>query len=99
MRVTAGNARSSARTVRRCAARDWLEDHHHDTPYALGGAATADNLRLACRAHNALHTELDFGRSSTLRKFEQVRAQRASAACHQVNARPLQQLPSRTESP
>jgi len=78
---------------RRCAARDWLEVHHHGTPYARGGAATADNLRLACRAHNAMYAERDFGRSYMLRKVQQVRAERASAAYPQANARPLQQLP------
>jgi len=76
----------------RCAARDWLEVHHHDTPYALGGAATVDNLRLACRVHNAMYAERDFGRRFMLRKLQQVRAERASAAC-QANERPVQQLP------
>jgi len=42
---------------RRCAARGLLEIHHHDTPYALGGAATVDNLRLMCRVHNGLQAE------------------------------------------
>jgi hypothetical protein len=37
---------------RRCTARGFLELHHHLTTYARGGAATADNLRLTCRAHN-----------------------------------------------
>jgi len=78
---------------RRCAARDWLEVHHHGTPYALGGAATADNLRLVCRVHNALYAERELGRSFMLSKLQQVRAERASAACQQANTRPLQQLP------
>ena len=58
----------------RCAARGLLEVHHHETPYALGGAASVDNLRLMCRAHNALQAERDFGRDFMLRKV-------AASAC------------------
>jgi hypothetical protein len=47
---------------RRCSERGFLEFHHHDVPYAKGGEATAKNLRLACRVHNALFAERDFGR-------------------------------------
>jgi hypothetical protein len=35
---------------------------HHDEPYARGGRATAENLRLVCRSHNLLEAEEDFGR-------------------------------------
>jgi 5-methylcytosine-specific restriction endonuclease McrA len=46
---------------RRCNSRWKLElDHIH--PAALGGTPTADNLRLACRAHNLLHAERTYGR-------------------------------------
>ena len=48
---------------RRCSERGFLEFHHHDIPYARDGEATAENIRLACRAHNALFAERDFGRS------------------------------------
>jgi hypothetical protein len=47
---------------RRCAARGFLEMHHHDVPFARGGESTAQNLRLMCRAHNALLADKDFGR-------------------------------------
>ncbi len=40
-----------------------LLELHHNVPFARGGAATADNLRLRCRAHNALAAEGDFGRT------------------------------------
>jgi hypothetical protein len=40
-----------------------LLELHHVTPYARNGAATADNLALYCRAHNALAAEHDFGRA------------------------------------
>jgi len=45
----------------RCTEAGWLELHHIE-PFALGGPATADNLALMCRAHNALLAERDFGR-------------------------------------
>jgi hypothetical protein len=48
---------------KRCSERGFLEFHHHDVPYAKGGEATAANIRLACRVHNALFAERDFGRT------------------------------------
>jgi hypothetical protein len=36
-----------------CSERGSLDLHHHDVPYAKGGAATLENLRLVCRSHNA----------------------------------------------
>ncbi len=39
-----------------------LLELHHEVPFARGGADTAENLRLRCRAHNALAAERDFGR-------------------------------------
>jgi hypothetical protein len=47
---------------RRCRERAGLEIHHEHA-YALGGSATLENLRLVCRAHNALYAERDFGRA------------------------------------
>ena len=35
----------------RCRETAFLE-FHHVVPYAAGGAATADNIQLRCRAHN-----------------------------------------------
>jgi hypothetical protein len=48
---------------KRCSERGFLEFHHHDIPYAKGGEATAANIRLVCRVHNALFAERDFGRT------------------------------------
>ncbi len=46
----------------RCHARGYLElDHIHAR--ALGGGDTAENLRVRCRAHNALYAEQVFGRA------------------------------------
>jgi hypothetical protein len=44
----------------RCAERGFLE-FHHVQPYALGGATTAGNLQLRCRAHNAYEADVAFG--------------------------------------
>jgi hypothetical protein len=45
---------------RRCKERSFLELHHIQ-PFALGGEATADNIALLCRGHNALEAEMVFG--------------------------------------
>jgi len=51
----------------RCRATTALE-LHHEQPFARGGPATAENLRLRCRAHNELAAEQDFGRNVMLAK-------------------------------
>jgi hypothetical protein len=50
-----------ARNGRRCDACALIEFHHVD-PYAVGGAATVDNIQLRCRAHNAYEADLFYGR-------------------------------------
>jgi hypothetical protein len=44
----------------RCTEHSFLE-YHHVQPYAAGGAATAANIELRCRAHNAYEASLIFG--------------------------------------
>jgi hypothetical protein len=44
----------------RCEARAFLQIHHDD-PWACGGGAEIENLRLLCSAHNQLLAEQDFG--------------------------------------
>jgi len=44
----------------RCRETAFLE-FHHVTPYTEGGAATADNIQLRCRAHNQYEARLFFG--------------------------------------
>jgi 5-methylcytosine-specific restriction endonuclease McrA len=44
----------------RCDERGFLE-LHHVVPFADGGKATAENIQLRCRAHNAYEAELHFG--------------------------------------
>jgi 5-methylcytosine-specific restriction endonuclease McrA len=41
----------------------WQLELDHIRPFALGGAATVDNLTLRCRTHNRLHAEETFGRA------------------------------------
>jgi hypothetical protein len=62
---------------RRCSAREFLEVHHHE-PFARGGEASIDNLRLSCRAHNQYLAELDCGRSYILEKISEAIAARGS---------------------
>ena len=47
----------------RCSETAFLEFHHVD-PYAVGGAATVENIELRCRAHNVYEARLYFGDSS-----------------------------------
>ena len=47
-------------TAGRCGERAFLELHHVE-PYAVGGAATEENIELRCRAHNAYEARLFFG--------------------------------------
>jgi len=44
----------------RCLEREFLE-RHHIQPYALKGPATAANIALRCRLHNAYEAEVVFG--------------------------------------
>jgi hypothetical protein len=44
----------------RCGETAFLE-FHHVAPYAAGGAATAENIQLRCRAHNQYEARLFFG--------------------------------------
>lgn len=48
---------------RRCEARGFLE-FHHVTPHAVGGASSADNIELRCRAHNHYEAERRFVKGS-----------------------------------
>jgi 5-methylcytosine-specific restriction endonuclease McrA len=50
-----------SKTGTRCGSRRDLE-FDHIVPFARGGAMTRDNLRLMCRAHNALLAEREYGR-------------------------------------
>jgi len=45
---------------RRCNERAFIE-FHHDEPYGVGGEATAGNIQLLCRAHNAFESERFYG--------------------------------------
>jgi len=49
---------------RRCKERGFLE-FHHVRPYAVGGAATENNIQIRCRAHNAYEADLFYGPAVT----------------------------------
>jgi hypothetical protein len=69
---------------RRCAARGFLEVHHHSTSFARGGAATADNLRLTCREHNFFFAEQELGRQFMQQKLREAVDERTGLECAQV---------------
>ena len=39
----------------------WMLEFHHLDPYARGGAGTAENIALRCKAHNQHQARMDFG--------------------------------------
>ena len=67
------------RETRRCEAREHVEfDHVQEV--ARGGEATADNLRLRCRAHNQYGAECTFGAEFMRHKRVAAAEGRAAAA-------------------
>jgi len=54
----------------RCPATTWLE-LDHVAPRARGGTSEAGNLRVRCRAHNALYAEQTFGKEHVTRKIRE----------------------------
>ena len=58
---------------KRCEERGMLE-FHHDEPHARGGACTAENIKLMCRAHNGLLAERDFGPLFMAQRVQETRS-------------------------
>ncbi len=56
----------------RCSARESLQ-LHHENPRARGGADTAENVRVLCRAHNLLLAHDDFGHDFVEQKIQERR--------------------------
>ena len=56
-----GRCAFAGESGRRCTARGFLE-FHHVRPYGIGGEATADNIQIRCRRHNAYEADLFYGR-------------------------------------
>jgi hypothetical protein len=85
----------------RCPARGYLElDHVH--PTALGGSDRAENLRVRCRAHNALYAEQVFGRAHVEERIhlERSKCSRNESTWGSPRGRnPFEQERSRNESP
>jgi hypothetical protein len=65
------------KAARRREARGFLE-FHHVRPYAVGGAATTDNIQIRCRAHNAYEADLFYGRPES--------DTQATAACERTRS-------------
>ena len=61
-----------SREGKRCEERAWLELHHEE-PYAHGGSATLDNIRMLCAPHNRLLAERDFGRTHVQQLIDRKR--------------------------
>ena len=57
---------------KRCEERGMLE-FDHTNPVACGGEATADKVRLLCRAHNAYAADIAFGSEFMERKRAEAR--------------------------
>jgi 5-methylcytosine-specific restriction endonuclease McrA len=64
---------------RRCGERRFIEVHH-EQPFARGGAHTADNLELRCRAHNQHEANVAYGTLFMHRKRGADRTGEALAA-------------------
>ncbi len=62
------------------AERHFMEFDHVD-PIARGGKATAERMRLRCRAHNQYEAEQLFGAAFMQRKREEAKAESARVGC------------------
>ena len=72
-----GQCTYTSDTGHRCEERSGLE-YDHIVPYALGGEATAGNIRLLCPAHNQLEAERTYGIEFMKHKRERPREPLAS---------------------
>ena len=72
---------------RRCPATTRLEFDHIE-PVARGGQATAENVRLRCKAHNQYEAEQTFGAGFMSRKREEAKSARAQARAQAAPADP-----------
>ena len=61
VRRDGGQCTFRAADGRRCTERAYIEYHHGRVPYGHGGEATAENMALHCRTHNAYEGRMTFG--------------------------------------
>ncbi|HUG51965.1 MAG TPA: hypothetical protein VMR21_00115 [Vicinamibacteria bacterium] len=66
-----GRCRFVGPTGRRCGSPRWLQ-FHHVTAWARGGEASAGNIRVMCRIHNAYLAEKDYGKA-VMARFRRAR--------------------------
>jgi hypothetical protein len=78
-------------TGARCPSRTLLELDHVESR-ALGGSGEASNLRVRCRAHNALHAEEVFGRAHVAAHIDLRQRKRHGEAPVPVPAEPTPTL-------
>jgi 5-methylcytosine-specific restriction endonuclease McrA len=62
-----GQCSYTSTTGTRCAETKYLE-YDHIQPFALGGQATIENLRLRCSCHNQMTAEITFGTRASPQK-------------------------------
>ncbi len=73
---------------RRCRETSNIEFHHR-APFAMGGAATPENIELRCAAHNQYQADLDFGRAfMDARRGNPAGARTFPAECRAMVAAP-----------
>jgi 5-methylcytosine-specific restriction endonuclease McrA len=76
---------------RRCESR-WQLEYDHVHPAALGGAATVDNGRLLCRAHQLISAEQTFGRAHMEKCRRGSRKGESASAGESASRRPSCEL-------
>jgi len=78
-----------------------LVEYDHGEPVARGGAATIENVRLRCRAHNQYEAEKAFGADFMRRKREERKAPERKAPERKAPERkaPERKAPERTRAP
>lgn len=64
---------------RRCTERVHLEFHHR-IPFGVGGGHEVSNIGLACRSHNLLHAETDYGHAVMKRHLDRRGGRRPKAS-------------------
>ena len=92
--ATVGAAHLWPKEAGACDERGFLE-FDHIVPFAAGGDATVENLRLLCRVHNRHEAELSSGRTLCARLLRRTCAQIHKLGPDRVHTRPL----SRREIP
>jgi hypothetical protein len=65
---------------RRCGERAFVEFHHHDEPYGVGGPPTMKNIQLRCRAHNRYEADVYYAGKPNVTVVKEASASYGPAA-------------------